>query len=96
VPLVLSIQGVINPCREVKGYGYTPLLRDRLSFVKRQFVEGPLCLWSVMLWSYTLTVEMPAHALSWCLGMLTCASMHMRHAFGMVLAYMRNDRVWSD
>ena len=40
MPLVLSIQDVINPRREVKGHGYTPLLRDRLSFVKRQFVEA--------------------------------------------------------
>jgi hypothetical protein len=38
VPLVLPIQGVINPRREVNGHGYTPLLCDRLSFVKRQFV----------------------------------------------------------
>ena len=39
MPLELSIQGIINPRREVKGHGYTPLLRDRLSCVKRQFVE---------------------------------------------------------
>ena len=39
MPRALSIQGVINPRREVNGHGYTPLLCDRLSFMKRQFVE---------------------------------------------------------
>ena len=38
-PRCLS-RGVINPRCEVKWHGYTPLLRDRLSFVKRQFVEA--------------------------------------------------------
>ena len=41
MPRALSIQGVINPRREVNGHGDTPLLCDRLSFMKRQFVEAP-------------------------------------------------------
>ena len=41
MPLALSIQGVINLRREVKCHSYTPLLCDRLSFMKRQFVEAP-------------------------------------------------------
>ena len=39
VPRTLSRQGVIHQRREVTGNGDAPLRRDRLSLMKRQFVE---------------------------------------------------------
>ena len=40
--LIIEYPGVLNPLSEVKGHGDIPLRRDRLSCMKRQFVEAAL------------------------------------------------------